>query len=256
MTYTQTTSIILPLYNASNFIDETLQSVLAQTYDNWELLVVDDVSTDNSAAIVQKYAAKDNRIQLIQQNKNLGAGHARNTGIKNATGRYIAFIDADDIWLPNKLELQLEFMQKNGLAFTYSGQLLIDENGKEKGKFMTKAEITYRSMLKTCSVGCCTVVYDTKILNKQYFATQHGQEDYILWLQIMKQIGTSKGIIEPLAKYRAVSGAVSSNKIAAAKRQWKVYRELEKLNLLQSSYYFLHYAVNAVFRFGLKRWLL
>lgn len=255
MTYTQTTSIILPLYNASNFIDETLQSVLAQTYAHWELLVVDDVSTDNSLAIVQKYAAKDKRIKLLQHSKNAGAAQARNTGIKNATGRYIAFIDADDVWLPNKLEKQLQFMHTNNLAFTYASQILIDENGAEKGKFITIPEITYRSMLKTCWVGCCTAVYDTEKLGKQYFETQRGQEDYILWLQIIKQIGTSKGIIEPLAKYRAVSGAVSANKIAAAKRQWKVYRELEKLNLMQSSYYFIHYAVNAVFRFGLKRWL-
>lgn len=248
-------SIILPLYNASRFIGEAIVSVQAQTHTDWELLVVDDVSTDNSAAIVQKYAAKDKRIKLLQHSKNAGAAQARNTGIKNATGRYIAFIDADDVWLPNKLEKQLQFMHTNKLAFTYSSQLLIDANGKEKGRFITKPVIDYRSMLKTCWVGCCTAMYDTEIVGKQYFETQRGQEDYILWLQIMKQIGTTKGIIEPLAKYRAVSGAVSANKIAAAKRQWKVYRELEKLNLMQSSYYFIHYAVNAVFRFGLKRWL-
>lgn len=248
-------SIILPLYNASRFIGEAIASVQAQTHTDWELLVVDDCSIDGSVDIVEKYANRDSRIVLLQHAQNQGAAAARNTGIKHTKGRYIAFLDADDVWLPNKLEKQLQFMQANKLAFTYSSQLLIDANGKEKGRFITKPVIDYRAMLKTCWVGCCTAVYDTEIVGKQYFETQRGQEDYILWLQIIKQIGTTKGIIEPLAKYRVISGTVSANKIAAAKRQWKVYREVEKLNLMQSSYYFIHYAVNAVFRFGLKRWL-
>ncbi len=235
-------SVITPLYNSANFISHTIESVLNQTYENWEMIIIDDNSTDDSVNIVEEYVKRDDRIRLIKLKKNSGPAIARNKGIKEARGRYIAFLDADDLWLPEKLEKQLKFMNEYDLAFTYSSYKLIDEEGNNLGEFITREEITYNSMLKTCSVGCLTAIYDTEKLGKVYMPNILKRQDYGLWLKILRQIGSTKGILEPLAIYRIRKNSISSNKLVAAKYQWKVYREIEKLPLLKSAYYFMWYA--------------
>lgn len=245
-------TIIMPSYNSENFIIESIESVLAQTYSNWELIIVDDCSPDDSNKIIAKYIDSDSRIKLIKLEKNSGPAVARNTAIEAANGRYIAFLDSDDVWLPNKLEKQIKFMQDNDLAFTYSSYKLVGEDNEDLGLFITKDKISYFDMLKTCSVGCLTAIYDTEKIGKQYMPLILKRQDYGLWLKILKLIGETRGILEPLATYRIRKNSVSSNKVKAAKYQWKIYREIEKLSFLKSLYYFVFYAYNGVTKYKNK----
>ncbi|BAI79877.1 glycosyl transferase [Deferribacter desulfuricans SSM1] len=249
MKYNNLISIITPSYNSEKFISETIKSVLTQTYQYWEMIIVDDCSPDNSNKIIEKFCRKDNRIKLIKLERNSGPAIARNRGIQEARGRYIAFLDADDLWKPDKLEKQLNFMAENKLSFTYSSYDLIDEDGRFLGTFKTKETISYESMLKTCSVGCLTAIYDTKILGKMFMPNILKRQDYGLWLKILKKIRTTKGIIEPLAIYRIRKDSVSSNKLKAALYQWKIYRDVEELSLFKSLYYFINYVY-----YGIKKY--
>jgi glycosyltransferase involved in cell wall biosynthesis len=242
-------SIITPSYKSERFISQTIESVLAQTYQDWEMIIVDDVSPDNSNEIIEEYCKKDSRIKLIKLEQNSGPAVARNRAIEEAIGRYIAFLDADDLWKPEKLEKQLVFMDENDLAFTYSSYDLIDEDGNDLGTFTTKEHINYDGMLKTCSVGCLTAIYDTQKLGKVFMPNILKRQDYGLWLKILKEIKTTKGITESLATYRILENSVSSNKLKAAGYQWKIYKDVEKLNLFKSIYYFLHYVY-----YGLKKY--
>jgi len=236
-------SIITPCHNSSEFVAQTIDSVLAQTYENWEMILVDDGSTDNTVQIIEEYMKKDSRIRLIKLEKNCEPAVARNRAIEEARGRYIAFLDSDDIWLPEKLEKQLTFMRKNCIDVCYSSYYIIDERGLEKGLFITKEKATYRDLLKTCYIGNLTAIYDAGKLGKQYMEDV-GHQDYTLWLKILKSGATARGILEPLAKYRLRSRSISSNKIKAARWQWYIYRRIENLSLHRSIYYFVHYTYN------------
>ena len=242
-------SIITPSYKSEKFIFKTIDSVLSQTYKNWEMIIVDDVSPDNSNEIIEEYCKKDERIKLIKLEKNSGPAVARNRAIEEANGKYIAFLDADDLWKHGKLEKQIKFMQKNNLAFTYSSYDLIDEEGNNLGNFMTKDTISYEGMLKTCSVGCLTAIYDTEKLGKVYMPLIRKRQDYGLWLKILKEIGTTNGMPESLATYRILENSVSSNKFKAAQYQWKIYREVEELDIFRSMYYFVQYAYYGVMKY-------
>lgn len=245
-------AIIMPSYDSEKFIAESIESVLAQTYSNWELIIVDDCSPDDSNKIITKYVDNDYRIKLIKLQKNSGPAVARNMAIEAASGRYIAFLDSDDVWLPNKLEIQINFMRENDLAFTYSSYGLIGEDNERLGVFITKDKISYFDMLKTCSVGCLTAIYDTEKIGKQYMPLILKRQDYGLWLKILRLIGETRGILEPLATYRIRKNSVSSNKVKAAKYQWKIYREIEKLSFLKSLYYFAFYAYNGITKYKNK----
>jgi len=242
-------SIITPSYNSEKFIAKTIESVMTQTYENWEMIIVDDCSQDNSNEIIENYMQQDKRIKLIKLDKNSGPAIARNTAIKQAKGRYIAFLDADDLWLPEKLEKQINFMNYNDLAFTYSAYKIIDESDNDLGWFVPPATATYDSLLKTNYIGCLTAIYDSQKLGKIYMPKILKRQDYALWLKILKQIKQTKGITEPLAVYRIRQNSVSSNKIKAAKYNWIIYREFEKLGFFKSVYYFIHYIYN-----GLKKY--
>lgn len=237
-------SIITPSYKSKKFIAETIESVLAQTYTKWEMIIVDDVSPDNSNEIIEKYTAQDSRIKLIKLEKNSGPALARNRAIAVANGRYIAFLDADDIWMPEKLTKQISFMQKNSLALCYSSYEVIDEAGNRLRIFNTKERVSYKSMLKTNSIGCLTAIYDTHILGKVMMPNIIKKQDFALWLQILKQIEYAHGILEPLAKYRIVANSVSRNKLEGLKFMWKIFTELERLNLLKKLYYITCYTYN------------
>ena len=242
-------SIITPSHNTEKFIAKAIDSVLAQSYDDWEMIIVDDLSTDSSPATIKAYAQKDPRIKLLETKQRSGAARARNRAIEVAQGRYIAFLDADDLWMPHKLEKQLAFMAENDLVFTYSSYKVFNEEDEVLTTFVTVPEISYESMLKTCSVGCLTAIYDTEKLGKMYLPDLPTKEEYVLWLNIMKKIGRTKGIIEPLAYYRIGQTSVSSDKVNAAAWQWKVYRDIEDLSLAKSIYYFANYVY-----YGLKKY--
>lgn len=242
-------SIITPAYNAAAYIAETIESVLVQTYLNWEMLIANDCSKDNTAEIVQSYAKKDKRINLINLKQNSGTAIARNAAIQNAKGRYIAFLDSDDLWKEEKLQKQIEFMQQNGYAFTFTSYEHFKEiKENTQNQVQIPKSLNYNQALKGNQIGCLTVMLDRKHIQNIHFTTQR-HEDYILWLNILKQGVTAHGIQESLALYRTGnSKSISGNKLQSALWTWKVYRESQKLSVVKSMYYMWFYVVN-----GLKK---
>ena len=243
-------SIIVPMYNAEKFIGKTIESVLAQTYQNWEMLIMNDVSTDNSLAIVSLYAKKDERIKIVNTEKNVGVVKGRNFLIDLASGKYIAFLDADDYWHNEKLEKQIKFMKEKNASISCTEYTRVKENEEKINDVIIKEEISYNDMLKNNYLGCLTVIYDAKKIGKRYFKELEKNEDYVLWLEIVKNVNTIYGLKENLAYYRVLDNSRSSNKVKTAKVRWEIYRKIEKLSLLKSIYYFLHYAIRAVLKNG------
>lgn len=238
----------MPCHNSGRFLIESLASVRSQTFDLWELIVVDDCSDDNSIEILKDFSAKDPRIKIIQLVKNSGAAVARNAGIAKAKGRYIAFLDSDDIWLPHKLEYQLGFMQSNAVAFSYSSYTKMDEFGRRLGCVGAPEKLDYLDLLKVCSIGCLTAMYDSEMLGKVYMPISTKREDYATWLYILKKTDYAYGISDVLAQYRVYSTQSSAKKLKMAKENWYLYREIEKLGVMRSAYYFTHYALRGVLR--------
>nr|WP_246521273.1 MULTISPECIES: glycosyltransferase family 2 protein [Ornithinibacillus] len=236
-------SVITPAYNAERFIGETIESVLCQTYSNWEMIIVDDCSTDRTVAYIQEYAKKDSRIKLIQLKTNSGSAIARNTAMENASGRYIAFLDSDDLWYPEKLERQLRFMQEKDIAFSFTKYIRMEEDGTLKDAISRAPEsVGYEDLLKHCVIGCLTVMIDREKTGYHEMINIRTRQDYAYWLTLTKMGFRAYGLPEVLAKYRNVGNSISSNKVKAAKRQWYVYRKIEKQPLIKSIWYFMHYA--------------
>ena len=238
-------SIIMPLHNSEKFVAEAIESVLAQTYHHWELIVVDDRSSDSSPSIVESYACKDSRIRFIHLDINVGPAKARNRAIKEAKGKYIAFLDSDDVWMPVKLEEQISFLKKHDLVLTYSAYETMDENSVYINTRYSLPSISYEDMLKSNQIGNLTGIYDVDYFGKVYL-DDIGHEDYALLLKLLKKIHHTKGLTQILARYRVVSGSRSAKKFNALKWQWNIYRNIEKLTLLKSSYYFAFYIYNAL----------
>lgn len=240
-------SVIMPVHNAETFLNQSIQSVIVQTYQNWELLVVDDCSNDNSAIVIQKFVQQDNRIKYLKTNRPSGSPILpRDIGIENAKGRYIAFLDSDDAWLPNKLETQLKmFEQYEDMAICFSNYEKMTEGGKRNNRVVQAPAITtYKQLLLGNVIGCLTAVYDTQKVGKVFFQN-HSHEDYILWLEILKKgyVARNTNTIEAL--YRVRENSVSSNKLKTLCWQWDIYRNVEKIGLFRSSYYFFNYAYRA-----------
>lgn len=228
-------SVIMPAYNSAAFITESIQSVLQQSHQNWELLIIDDASQDTTVSVIEKFQASEPRIKLFQNKTNKGAGVSRNKGIEVAQGSFIAFLDADDLWLPKKLEAQLGFMQSHDLYMTYSSYFLIDEQGNNLDKKITALPIlTFNKLLKSNYVGNLTGIYNVGKLGKIYGPELRKRQDWALWLTILKKIGQTKGILEPLAKYRIRENSISNNKTALLKYNYLVYSEFLKYSRLQS----------------------
>jgi teichuronic acid biosynthesis glycosyltransferase TuaG len=231
-------SIITPLYNSEEYVKETIESALSQTYNDWEMIIVDDCSTDKGPGIVQEYAEKDSRISLIKLTKNSGAAVARNTAIKVAKGSYIAFLDSDDLWTPEKLEKQIQFMEENDYSFTFTSYQQITEDGKKFGKVIKVPSIlNYRQALLKNPIGCLTAVYNAEKLGKIYMPLIRKRQDYALWLKILKKGFKGHGLNQVLAYYRVRRNSISSNKVELIKYQWKLYRKIEKLTLIESTFY-------------------
>jgi len=238
-------SIITPSYNSEKHISEAITSVLNQSYQNWEMLIVDDFSNDNSAEIIETFSKMDKRIKLIRLKENVGSALARNAAIKKAKGRFIAFLDSDDTWFPEKLEKQLTYLKQHNLVLTYSAYETMDEDSHTINIRNIQETITYKDMLKSNHIGNLTGIYDSNYFGKVYMEP-YGHEDYILWLRLIKQIESTKGIAEPLARYRIASDSLSSNKLKALTWQWYIYRDIEKLDIFQSVYYMIWYVYNAL----------
>lgn len=242
-------SIITPVYNAERFIKETIESVQNQTYKDWEMILVDDCSSDNSEKIIMNIKENDSRIKYIKLEKNSGAAVSRNTALDNAKGRYIAFLDSDDTWKPSKLERQLEFMKTNGYGFTFTSYELMDESSKKLKKVIkVPSRINYNGLLKNTIIGCLTVVIDRQKIGDFRMPLIRKGQDTATWLKILKKYEFAYGLNECLSEYRLVEGSISSNKIGALKRTWNIYRNIEKLNFFKSSYVFSCYLVRAVMK--------
>ena len=234
-------SIIMPLYNSEKFLSSSIESVVKQTYKNWELIIVDDRSTDNSLQKAIEYMKKDNRIKIIKLQENSGPAIARNTGIEAANGKFIAFLDSDDMWLPDKLELQLNFMRKTNASFSYTAYKKVNEDGEYRGIVSVPESVTYKKLLNTNVIGCLTAIYNCENLGKIYMPNIKKRQDYALWLKILKKEEQAYGLNIPLAIYCVRNASVSSNKFKAASYQWKIYRDIEKINILKSLYHFINY---------------
>ena len=231
-------SIITPSYNSELFIKETIESVLTQTYKDWEMIIVDDVSIDNSNVIIESYINRDDRIKLIKLKENSGAAVARNIAIKKAKGRFVAFLDADDLWLTNRLEDRIAFMKENDVDLSYSSYELINESGNSLGKILNPpASLTYNDMLKENMIGCLTAIYDTKKLGKYFMPLIRKRQDYGLWLAILKQTSKAYKVPGVLAKYRVLNQSISSNKIGLLKYNFNLFYKYERLSFAKSLYY-------------------
>ena len=245
--YEPIVSVITPAYNAEKFISETIESVLNQTFSHWEMIIVDDCSTDRTKEIVQRYVEKDSRIKLIQLKENSGSAIARNTAMDHALGRYLAFLDSDDQWLPEKLEKQLKFMQDNDVAFSYTKYIRILEDGTDTNEISkAQQQLPYDDLMKQCVIGCLTVMLDRKKIGELRMVNIRTRQDYAFWLAITRKGFLAHGLPEVLAKYRLVENSISRNKLKAAKQNWYVYRHIEKQNLFKSLWYFGNYAVRSV----------
>lgn len=241
-------SIIMPAYNCENFISHAIDSVISQTYKNWELIVVDDCSIDRTAEIVKEYIKKDCRIQYYKLDKNSGAAMARNKAIELAKGKYIAFLDSDDIWFPEKLRKQISFMEKNNYGFTCTSYTKIDEQGNYLNRtIIAKPKMDYNGILKTCP-GNSTVIYNAQKLGKFNIPNIKKSNDYVLWLQIIKKENYLYGITEPLGSHRIRNGSISSNKVSLVMYHWKIYRRIEKLSIFKSCYLTLYWIIATIFK--------
>lgn len=227
-------SIITPTYNSQSFITDTIHSILDQTYSNWELMIVDDASKDDTLAVVNAFTT-DPRIKIFSLKENKGAAVARNRGISEAKGDYITFLDADDLWKPHKLATQLDFMQKNAVQVSFSSYELIDEQGRPMHKKVKALpELTYKKLMKSNYVGNLTGMYDAGSLGKIYSPVLRKRQDWGLWLACIKKAGLGYGIAESLALYRVRKGSISSNKLEMLKYNYAFYRKALNFGTLKS----------------------
>lgn len=241
-------SIITPSYNSSRFISETIESVIIQTFKNWEMIIVDDCSKDNSIEIIERYQQRDNRIKLITLSKNVGAAEARNIALREAKGDYIAFLDSDDLWYPEKIEKQLLFMKEKDIAFSFASYKRITENGEYLNMVNVPKKIAYRQFLRNTIIGTLTVMIDKEKTGYFEMPLIRSSHDMALWCNIFKRGFKAYGIQEPIAIYREVSTSNTAKKWKAAKDVWKVYRKHESLNIISSLFYFTGYAINAILK--------
>lgn len=245
-------SIIVPVYNAGIYIEETISMVRAQTCSDWELILVDDCSRDNGKQIIKKYmdSVTDERIHLIEKEQNEGAAMARNTGIDAAKGRYIAFLDADDVWMADKLEKELAFMQKKQAAFVFTAYEFGDENARGTGKIVHVPEmLTYKQALSRTVIFTTTVLLDREKIHEELIRMPNVKsEDTATWWQILRNGVDAYGLDEVLAIYRRPARSLSSNKLEAIRRIWNLYRREEKLSLPYSCYNLLFWALRATLR--------
>lgn len=233
-------SIIMPMFNSGQFIEGTINSVRDQTYDNWELLIVDDCSKDDSVEVASRLASDDHRIKVISLNSNGGAAVARNEGIKASSGRFIAFLDSDDRWDSEKLAKQVKFMKERELAFSHTGFRRVDSTtGKKLSEYVPPARLTYKDMLYSNQVGCLTAMFDTQQVGRIEMPSIRKRQDYAMWLKILRKVGSVYALEEVLASYTVRTNSISSNKISLLKYNYSVFRDCEKLSWPASLYYLL-----------------
>ncbi|RCS69123.1 glycosyltransferase family 2 protein [Vibrio casei] len=245
-------SIITPSYNSSDLVTETYNAINSQSLSNFEWLITDDCSSDSTLSLLQNLASDDERIKVYRNEVNSGAAISRNNSLAHASGDFIAFIDSDDLWLPEKLEKQVAFMEENNIDFSFTAYELIDEQGNLIGQKVDThltGPVTYEDMLrKKATLGCSTVMLRRSAFEDISMPLIRTGQDYGLWLKLLKTGAKAYPMPEVLTQYRILPNSISRNKVKKAKRQWQIYREIEKLPLLKSAECFCFYAWRAVFR--------
>lgn len=245
-------SIIVPVYNVEKYIIATIECVLAQTYTNWELLLIENSSKDNTRECVKKYLEEhpDNRIVFHTIDENIGAAAARNYGMDISKGRFVAYLDSDDLWMPDKLEKQVAFMLEKQAVFSFTGYEFADANGHGTGKVVkVPGTITYKQALQNTTIFTSTVMFDTtKLPKSELHMPLVKSEDTALWWRILRSGKLAYGLNENMVLYRRIEGSLSSNKIEALRRIWNLYRKEEKLSIPFSAYNFCLWAWRAVKR--------
>lgn len=242
-------SIITPTYNCGKFIGETIESVINQTYENWEMIIVDDCSKDNTNDIVNKYAQNDNRIKYYLLEKNSGAAIARTKAMELANGNYMAFLDSDDLWVEDKLEKQLKFMKENNFNFVCTEYEQIDEQSNPLGKIIkVRDKANYNRVLLDCPVGNSTVMYNVKAMGKFQVPNIRKRNDDALWLKMLKKEEYIHGMKEVLMKYRIRENSISSNKLDLVKYHWYLYREIENLSVIRSVFHIGYWGIIKIFK--------
>jgi teichuronic acid biosynthesis glycosyltransferase TuaG len=239
-------SVITPVWNAAATLAATIASVRAQSLPAWEMLLVDDGSTDGSAALIALAGAADPRIRGLTTGRNGGAGAARNLAIRAARGRYIAFLDADDRWRPEKLARQIGFMERGGHAFTFTGYGREDASGRPLGVVAAPPRVTREALLRRNVIGCLTAVYDRAALGRVEMPEIRRRQDYALWLELLARVEAAYGLPEVLADYRVAKASLSGDKRVAARDTWALYRRTLGLSAPRAAWYFAHYAVHGV----------
>ena len=241
-------SIIIPVYNASNYLNVTIKTVLDQTYENWELILIDDASTDKSVEIISKYLS-NKKIKLLRNNRNMGAALTRNKGVLASKGEYLCFLDADDLWDTEKLSKQVSIMKKHNYHFTYTGYVFSNSKCEPVGNIIkAPLKCDYKKYLKTTIIWTSTVMLDMCYFTKKDILMPNIKigHDGSTWLRLLKKETFAYGIDEPLSRYRRSKGSLSSNKLECAKAVWRMYYKIEGLSFFKSAYYFLHYCMNAI----------
>lgn len=240
-------SIVVPVFNGRLFLAEAIESVIGQTFQDWELILSDDGSSDSSPQVMEYYAKQDGRIRVLTSGTNTGPGAARNRGMRVARGRWLAFLDCDDVWLPSKLELTLDFALSVGSALTYTSYSRILAPDWRRGRdIICPPTITYTEMLKGSVINSSTVLVDRQLLSSFSWNEVDTPEDYIAWLGILKQGVVARGLQDSLSIYRMGHNSRSSNKFKAAREVFNVYRRSESLSVPKSAWYFSHYAAQGL----------
>jgi len=237
-------SIITPTYNCGEYIAKTIESVIAQTYQKWEMIIVDDCSSDNTREIVETYIKNESRIKYYCLENNSGAAVARTKAMELAEGQYMAFLDSDDIWMKNKLQLQLQFMKDKQHPFSCTAYEQIDEDGHKMDKIIKTIEkVDYNRLLLDCPVGNSTVMYDVSVMGKFKVPDIRKRNDDALWLQMLKKEKYIWGIPDVLMEYRIRKNSISSNKLKVIKYHWILYRDIEHLSVLRSLFHIFYWCV-------------
>ena len=227
-------SIITPVYNSEKYLEECIMSVISQTYTEWELILIDDFSSDSSIEIIEKYELKDTRIKKFLFKKNVGAGVARNKGIEIASQRFIAFLDSDDYWHKNKLQSQLSFMIENNIEFSYTNFLELNKNDVAHKIILSPLKVNSFSLIFNNYIKTLTAIYDTKRIGKIYMPNYRKRQDWGLWFNILKETKKAYNLNEPLAFYRTSNMSLSKNKLQLIRENFNFYRNFLNKNFVES----------------------
>jgi glycosyltransferase involved in cell wall biosynthesis len=233
-------SIITPTYNSQNYIKDCINSVINQSFDNWEYIIIDDNSTDSTVSVIQNFCKKNNKISYFSLNKNMGAAFARNEGIKRADGKYIAFLDSDDTWHKDKLKIQINTMEQYDLKFTFTNYFIVNKEKNTITEYEAlKPTVNYNEIIRFNYIACSTVMYNQDFFAKQYMPNIRNRQDWGLWIKLINIAGKAHQINQYLTYYYIRRNSISSNKLKMIKYHWYIYYEYLNFALLKSVYYLM-----------------